>query len=215
MSRKTGWIATLFGAGLLMIFVACGTDSVASDSPLAPATSVPGTPSPAQVVNDEPIDDHDEATVEAHVEDIHDEPDEEAHEEASTEADEHAHEAGTVDPDAPVTHVIGNEFGYSPVSFSIEAGHAFTVMLHNEGALEHDITIEGFEEMGGIHLIAGEDGMNTFAIEEPGEYTYYCTVPGHREAGMTGTLVIAADDHDDEAAEDHEDGDDDHDDEVV
>lgn len=211
MSRKTRWISTLLGAGLVMIFVACGTDLAASgesDSPTAPATSVPGTPSPAQVVNDEPVGDRDDATVEAHVEEVHDEPDDEAHLESETEADDHAHSMGMVDPDAPLIHVIGNEFGYSPASFIVEAGHAFTVMLHNEGALEHDITIDGFEELGGIHLIAGEDGMNTFMLDEPGEYTYYCTVPGHREAGMTGTLVVTGDDHDEEAVEDQaEDGD--------
>lgn len=194
MGRHKRWIATLLGLGFLVVAGACGSDTVASDPTAAPTRS---TDASVDQVMDTPEEvTHDDPTVEAHVDDVHEEPDEEAHEESESEVDEHPHDEGMVDPDAPIMHVIGSEFGYSPASFDVEAGHAFTVMLHNEGALEHDITIEGFEDMGGVHLIAGEDGMITFMLEEPGEYTYYCTVPGHREAGMTGTLVVEADDHD-------------------
>ena len=105
------------------------------------------------------------------------------------------HGESVVDPDAPIIHVIAKEFGFTPVDLEVKAGHAFTIMLHNEGVLEHDIAIEGLEELGGIHLLAGKDGMASFVLAEPGDYTYYCTVPGHREAGMLGTLIVEADDH--------------------
>lgn len=193
MNLRKRWIGMLLAVGLVAVIAACGSDSSAADqaaAPALPATSVPSrvvstaVSTPDEITNGDP-------TVEAHVDDVHEEPDEAAHEATESEAGAHADE-GTVDPDAPLIHVIGSEFAYSPASFEVEAGHAFTLMLHNEGGLEHDITIEGFEEMGGIHLIAGEDGMNTFTLDEPGEYTYYCTIPGHREAGMVGTLVVSA-----------------------
>lgn len=203
MSRHTRWVIIFLGLVAVALVAACGSDSVTSEPT---ANSSTGASSGDQVANIEDGITHDDPTVEAHVEDIHDEPGEEAHLETESAADDHPHGEGMVDPDAPLMHVVGHEFGYSPNTFEVEAGHAFTIMLHNEGALEHDITIEGFEDMGGIHLIAGEDGMNTFMLEEPGEYTYYCTVPGHRTAGMTGTLVVAADDHGDEE-EAHEEGD--------
>jgi len=119
-------------------------------------------------------------------------------------AAEHAHGKATVDPNAPIVHLFALEFGYTPGDFEVEAGHAFTIMFHNEGRIEHDVTIEGAEGQGGIHLRPGEDGMATFELHEPGTYTYYCGVPGHREAGMFGTLVVEADGHGDDDG--HEDG---------
>ncbi len=203
MSGHNKWIAAILSLGVMVLVAACGSDATASDPTATPRSS---NASSDQVANIEEGITHNDPTVEAHVEDVHDEPDEEAHLETESAADDHPHGEGMIDPDAPLMHVIGHEFGYSPNTFTVEAGHAFTIMLHNEGALEHDITIDGFEEMGGIHLIPGEDGMNTFMFDEPGEYTYYCTVPGHRDAGMTGTLIVAADDHREEEAE-HEEGD--------
>ena len=202
MNRHMRWIATLLGLATVALIAACGSDTAASNPTQAGSNATSGD----RVQNIEQTVTHDDPTVEAHIDDVHDEPDEEAHLESESAADDHPHGEGMVDPDAPLMHVIGHEFGYSPETFIVEAGHPFTIMLHNEGALEHDITIEGFEEMGGIHLIPGEDGMNTFMLDEPGEYTYYCTVPGHKAAGMTGTLVVAADDHGDEG-EEHEEGD--------
>ena len=118
--------------------------------------------------------------------------DEHADDEHEVTAHLHADMTGPVDPDAAVTHITAAEFVYGTAAFEVEAGEPFSVQISNQGMLEHDITIEGFESEFGLHVLPGEDNIATYAMHDAGEYTYYCTVLGHREAGMTGTLVVAA-----------------------
>ncbi len=39
-------------------------------------------------------------------------------------------------------------------------------------------------------LKPGEGGTSEFIPGEPGTYYYICTVPGHREMGMVGTIIV-------------------------
>jgi uncharacterized cupredoxin-like copper-binding protein len=85
-------------------------------------------------------------------------------------------------------------------------GQPIEVQFSNEGALAHDFTIKeipirdeagaddhddhGAEADVHLHLEAGESGSISFTPTEAGAYTYECTVPGHKEAGMVGTLNV-------------------------
>ena len=63
------------------------------------------------------------------------------------------------------------------------------ITLVNNGTAVHDVT---FEELGD-ETIASANGGETAegnATLEAGEITYYCSIPGHREAGMEGTLTV-------------------------
>jgi plastocyanin len=66
-----------------------------------------------------------------------------------------------------------------------------TVDFKNPQGLTHDVAIENEsgETIGKTELIA-ESATSTTVELGPGTYTYFCTVPGHREAGMEGTLVV-------------------------
>ncbi len=84
----------------------------------------------------------------------------------------------------------GGELAYTTTTATAEAG-SVTVDFKNPQALTHDVQIEDSkgEEVGGTELIAsGED--STAVDLKPGTYTYFCSVPGHREAGMEGTLTV-------------------------
>ena len=62
-----------------------------------------------------------------------------------------------------------------------------TVQMPNKSGTPHDITIDGK----GKGQVVQNGGVSKFsATFAPGKYTYYCSVPGHRQAGMQGTLTV-------------------------
>lgn len=68
------------------------------------------------------------------------------------------------------------------------ASGTLTIELDNPAALSHNIAIEGVAKQGEV---VGQHGTSTLTtILEAGTYTYYCAVPGHRQAGMQGTLTV-------------------------
>jgi plastocyanin len=82
------------------------------------------------------------------------------------------------------------ELAYTSTSETSEAG-AVTVDFKNPQSLSHDVAIEdsGGETVGKTDVI-GEGETSTKVNLKPGEYTFYCSVPGHREAGMEGALAV-------------------------
>jgi plastocyanin len=78
---------------------------------------------------------------------------------------------------------------YSTTKLSAEAGKV-TIDFKNPSALEHNVVIEqNGKELAGFEPIAeGEESES--AELKPGTYTFYCSVPGHRQAGMEGTLTV-------------------------
>jgi plastocyanin len=67
-----------------------------------------------------------------------------------------------------------------------------TLVMENPSAIEHNIAVrgEGLDEKGEV---VGQGEESTVTVElEPGEYEFYCSVPGHEEAGMKGTLTVGS-----------------------
>jgi plastocyanin len=79
---------------------------------------------------------------------------------------------------------------YTSDSATAEAGKV-TIDFVNPQSLTHDVAIEDSsgETIAKTEVI-GEGETSTTADLKPGEYTFYCSVPGHREAGMEGTLTV-------------------------
>ncbi len=84
----------------------------------------------------------------------------------------------------------GGELAYTTTEASAKAGKV-TIDFNNPQGLTHDVAIENAsgEMVAKTDLIAGEETSTTTKLK-PGTYTFYCTVPGHREAGMEGTLTV-------------------------
>jgi uncharacterized cupredoxin-like copper-binding protein len=79
---------------------------------------------------------------------------------------------------------------YTTTEATAEAGEV-TIDFNNPQGLTHDVAIEdeAGETVGKTDLVAGEETSATVNLK-PGTYKFYCTVPGHREAGMEGTLTV-------------------------
>ncbi|HZO05302.1 MAG TPA: plastocyanin/azurin family copper-binding protein [Solirubrobacterales bacterium] len=87
--------------------------------------------------------------------------------------------------------VIANEtnIAYEESSLETEAGEV-EIDFKNPSAIEHDVKVEkDGEEIGGTDVVTDGEASGTVELE-PGEYTFFCSIPGHREAGMEGPLTV-------------------------
>ncbi|MGE3798803.1 MAG: cupredoxin domain-containing protein, partial [Thermomicrobiales bacterium] len=83
--------------------------------------------------------------------------------------------------------VVSHDIFFDPTEITIPANTDVTFNLPNEGAAPHNFSIDELDIS--VDQAAGE----TYEISvnaPPGTYEYYCNVPGHREAGMVGTLTV-------------------------
>ena len=75
-------------------------------------------------------------------------------------------------------------------TLNAKAGNV-TVDFTNDSSIAHDVVVsdQGNKVLGKTPVFNG--GTKSFNVTlKPGSYTYYCSVPGHREAGMQGTLTV-------------------------
>lgn len=74
---------------------------------------------------------------------------------------------------------------------SAKAGDV-TVAFNNPAPVAHDVRFEDSsgKDLGGTEVITDSEESTTLKGLKPGEYPFYCSVPGHREAGMAGTLTV-------------------------
>jgi uncharacterized cupredoxin-like copper-binding protein len=80
------------------------------------------------------------------------------------------------------------DIAFSPNEITIPANTPTTVHLVNRGAAVHTFNIDELNVQSGDYA-PGQEGDVT--INAPaGTYQYYCNIPGHREAGMVGNLIV-------------------------
>jgi uncharacterized cupredoxin-like copper-binding protein len=114
----------------------------------------------------------------------------------------------------PVQEVVvtASEFKFEPAQITLRKGESVTLTLKNASTTEHDLLVPGLPmpamsggssgghgghgatpiAMGDFHLHAGAKQTDrvTFSPEKTGTYDVYCSVPGHKEAGMVAKLVV-------------------------
>ncbi len=132
------------------------------------------------------------------------------------EGEGHEHEEATTDYLEITLEVVeGERWVFSPSYLEIPVGQRVRLVLVNDGRAEHDVEIhglpveqleavgteqherlaEGGEEHheGGVvaaHALPGTTVAVLFTPTQPGSYGFTCTLPGHKQAGMVGQLVV-------------------------
>jgi len=85
------------------------------------------------------------------------------------------------------TEVELSEFAVSPAP--IEATTTGGLRITNSGSVPHDLHVEG-TELASPMIDPGGSATLDLSSVAAGEYTVFCMVPGHREAGMETTLRV-------------------------
>jgi plastocyanin len=84
----------------------------------------------------------------------------------------------------------GGGLSYNTKQLSAKTGKV-TIALANMSPLEHNVTVaQGTTVLGATPTFVNGSRTVTLTLK-PGTYTFYCSVPGHRQAGMEGTLKVS------------------------
>jgi plastocyanin/cytochrome c2 len=78
------------------------------------------------------------------------------------------------------------QLAYQDAKATGDAG-AVTIEMPNQSGTGHDIVIDG---LGKGEVVSKGTSSFKATLEAGKTYTYYCSVPGHRQAGMQGTLTV-------------------------
>ncbi len=89
--------------------------------------------------------------------------------------------------DAREVKVEASNFDFDPDELKIGATEEIALdLVSTDGP--HDFAVEGLGLVNDV--TGGEERTQRLRIDQPGEYTYFCTLPGHRDGGMSGTIVV-------------------------
>jgi uncharacterized cupredoxin-like copper-binding protein len=98
-----------------------------------------------------------------------------------------------------------NKFNYLPDSITIKKGEKVILILENNDGFEHDLELEtdnvkilstniqhkhNGNNLVHIHVQPKSKNEMSFLVLEEGTYVFKCTIPGHDEAGMHGTIKV-------------------------
>ncbi|MDR5710477.1 MAG: cupredoxin domain-containing protein [Armatimonadota bacterium] len=81
------------------------------------------------------------------------------------------------------------DFTFRPGVVRVRFGEPVNLKLRNTGYVPHDLYVPDLDSRAA--LAPGQEVVAGLLADRPGTFEFYCTVPGHREAGMRGVLVVS------------------------
>jgi plastocyanin len=85
-----------------------------------------------------------------------------------------------------------SQIAFDTNSLTAKAGNLTIDFDNPNDALGHDVCVEaeGEKELGCSDVVTGQSTTLDLKNLKPGSYTFYCSVDGHKDAGMKGTLTV-------------------------
>lgn len=85
--------------------------------------------------------------------------------------------------------VDGREYAFEPTTLKVEKGAVVHVIFNNVGNLIHNFDISEFSVESGNIQPKGTITLE-FTADKEGEFSFVCGVPGHKELGMVGKIIV-------------------------
>jgi len=89
---------------------------------------------------------------------------------------------------APLPALVSGRNTFNQAELRARVGETVALRLENSDTQMHYFDIDAFDVH--VPIPTGAPALALFRPTTPGTYTFYCSVPGHREAGMLGTLIV-------------------------
>jgi nitrite reductase (NO-forming) len=81
-----------------------------------------------------------------------------------------------------------NQMRFDQAKIRAQVGETVALRLDNADSMPHSFDLDAFNVH--VPMQNGKPGLALFKATKAGTYTFYCSIPGHREAGMVGTLIV-------------------------
>jgi len=85
--------------------------------------------------------------------------------------------------------VEGDEYKFTPASISVTKGESVAIVFKNVGTVRHNFMIKELNVASKL-IGPGETDRVEFMASSSGTFSFYCSVPGHKESGMEGELLV-------------------------
>lgn len=84
--------------------------------------------------------------------------------------------------------ISSKDFKFDKTEMRVKVGDTITVRMENVDKGPHSLDVDEL----GLHapMPSGKTSLAIFKADAPGQYTFYCAIGTHRQAGMVGTLIV-------------------------
>jgi len=84
--------------------------------------------------------------------------------------------------------VTTTEFKFDPATITAAPGQTINLTLKNTGSVAHTFVLAAANVK--VTVDPGKTATQTFTAPAAGSYDFTCDIAGHKDAGMTGKLVV-------------------------